>query len=57
MGVWAALFLFKAASPVNVLVETRLIAHFLLTNYVSDDSGWTMNDPINPGALGSSLHA
>ncbi len=32
MGVWTALFLFKSASLVNVLVETRLISHFLLTN-------------------------
>ncbi len=31
MGVWAALFLFKAASPVNVLVESQLTARFLLT--------------------------
>ena len=31
MGVWAALFLFKAASRVNVLVESELTARFLLT--------------------------
>ena len=31
MGVWAALFLFKAASLVNVLIESRLTARFLLT--------------------------
>ena len=44
MGVWAALFLFKTASLVNVLVESRLthVSVDVLTFQIIP--GWTMND-------------